>query len=223
MSSPAPTPPHPILPVHDGEAFEVGRIFCIGRNYAAHAAEMGMPAEPLFFMKPPSALAAPTSVPYPANTKRLDHEIELVLALGAGGRPQTDDEARALIYAYAVGVDLTRRDVQGRLKNAGSPWEEAKGFDGSAPVGPLQRAEDVGHPRAGRIWLSVDGETRQDGRIEDMILSPEALIVALARTWKLAPGDLIFTGTPEGVGPLASGARVEGGVEGVGEITFEVA
>lgn len=194
------------------------RIFCVGRNYAAHAAEMNAAAEPVFFMKPASALAAPEDCVYPPDTERLDHEIELVVALGADGAPGDEDAARALIAGYAVGVDLTRRDVQAALKAKGAPWEAAKAFDGSAPVGPVRPVSEIGHPRAGRIWFEVDGEPRQDGDLADMILSPEALLVMLARTWRLRAGDLVFTGTPAGVGPIPRGGVGRGGVAGVGEI-----
>lgn len=198
--------------------YPVGRVFCVGRNYAAHAREMGAAAKPIFFMKPASAVIAPADAAFPPHTEQLDHEIELVVAVGAEGAPTTPDDARALICGYAVGVDLTRRDVQSQLKAKSAPWEVAKAFDGSAPVGPIRSVADIGHPRAGRIWFSVGDETRQDGDLSEMLLSPEDLLITLARTWRLQPGDLVFTGTPAGVGPIGRGQVGRGGVEGVGEI-----
>ncbi len=227
MDTPSPTPPQPPLPIAGGDAtFTAGRVFCVGRNYAEHVKEMGGPGEPIFFMKPASSLVAVgdggAEIPYPAETERFDHEIELVVALGAGGRPASEADARALIYGYGVGIDLTRRDAQFRLKEEGSPWEAAKAFDASAPVSALRPAHAIGHPRRARIWLEVDGAIRQDADLADMTLSPEALLVALARTWALRPGDVVFTGTPAGVGPLAPGQLARGGVDGVGEIAIRI-
>lgn len=213
----APAPPAvPILGASD--RFAVGRVFCVGRNYADHAKEMGAPAEPIFFMKPASSVVTDPAAPYPADTAQVDHEVELVLALGAGGRPATADAASALIYGYAAGVDLTRRDVQAKAKAAGQPWEAAKAFDASAPIGPIRRRRPGETLSAGRIHLTVNDETRQDADLADMILDPGALLVALARVWTLAPGDLVFTGTPAGVGPIAVGDRVVGVIEDVGEV-----
>lgn len=218
-----PTPPQPTLAI-DGsrEPFVVGRIFCVGRNYEAHVKEMGSPGDPIFFMKPASCLMPEGDIPYPSDTARFDHEIELVLAIGAGGKPKTEAEARAAIFGYAVGIDLTRRDAQFKLKDEGSPWEACKAFDASAPVALIRPAESVGHPRKGRIWIEVDGAMKQDADIADMTLSPEALLVALGKTWALRPGDLVFTGTPAGVGPIARGQSVRGGVDGLGEIRIKV-
>jgi fumarylpyruvate hydrolase len=224
MRTPSPTPPQPRLPIAGrGQSFVAGRVFCVGRNYAAHVKEMGSVAEAIFFMKPVSALMTPGEVPYPPETERFDHEIELVIALGGAGRPRNAEAARALIFGYAVGIDLTRRDVQFQLKDEGNPWEACKAFDASAPLGAIQPADTIGHPREGRIWLSVDGELRQDADLADMLLGPEALIMALARTWELQPGDVIFTGTPAGVGPMVPGQIAKGGVDGVGEIEIRVA
>lgn len=217
-------PPPPSLAIAGSDArCPVARIFCVGRNYAAHAAEMSMPAEPVFFMKPASALVPGGGpAPYPADTERLDHEVELALIVGAAGAPRTEDEARALVFGYAAALDLTRRDAQARAKAGGEPWDAAKGFDASAPVSQVRPAAEIGHPRAGRIWFEVDGEMRQDADLSEMILSPEAMLVALARQWRLAPGDLVLTGTPAGVGPMARGARGRGGIDGVGEIAVEI-
>lgn len=216
-------PARPVLPVAAGGGFPVTRIFCVGRNYAEHAAEMGAAPEPIFFMKPAeAAVFAEADVPYPPETERLDHEVELVVALGAGGRPKDEAAARGMIFGYAVGADMTRRDVQSAAKAKGGPWEAAKAFDGAAAVERIHPAAEIGHPRRGRIWFSVDGETRQTGDLSDMILSPEALLVSLARFWSLQPGDLVFTGTPAGVGPITPGQLGRGGIEGVGEMTLRL-
>jgi len=190
--------------------FPVRRIFCVGRNYPEHAREMGasdLRAPPFFFMKPPDAVVASGSVvPFPARTANLQHEVELVVALGE----------RREIFGYAVGNDLTRRDVQALAKKEGRPWDTAKGFDHSAPVSPIARAADIGHPARGRIWLEVNGALRQEGDIADMIQSVPEIIAELSTWFALAAGDLVFTGTPEGVGSLNPGDRVRGGVDGVG-------
>ncbi len=213
--------------------FPVGRVFCIGRNYDAHAKEMDAPARPVIFMKPPTAVRglpaaradahALTDIPRPPDPGRLDHEVELVIAIGPHNQPVVDDAcARAAIFGYATGVDLTRRDAQTAAKNAGEPWEAAKAFDASAPVGPLALAADVGHPRSGGVWCDVNGVRRQDGDLADMLLAPEALLAALAATWPLQAGDLVFTGTPAGVGPLAAGDVVGAGVAGLEAIAFRM-
>lgn len=213
LFDPPPTPSLPIL--GDARRFPVRRILCVGRNYAAHAREMGADPDreaPFFFSKPADALAPEGGrVPYPSATTDLHHEVELVAAVGADAR----------IVGWAVGVDLTRRDLQAQAKAAGRPWDAAKGFDASAPVGPLTPADRVGEP-AGRIRLLVDGEVRQDADLSDMIWSPQEVLAKAAELWRLQPGDLIFTGTPEGVGPLRRGARVEASIEGLEPLTFEV-
>ena len=190
--------------------FPVRRIFCVGRNYPEHAREMGawdLRARPFFFMKPPDAVVASGSVvPFPARTADLQHEVELVVALGG----------RREIFGYAVGNDLTRRDVQSLAKKEGRPWDTAKGFDHSAPISPIARAADIGHPARGRIWLEVNGALRQEGDIGDMIRSVPEIIGELSTWFALAAGDLVFTGTPAGVGSLNPGDRVRGGVDGVG-------
>jgi fumarylpyruvate hydrolase len=219
----SPTPPQPTVAI-DGrrETFTVGRVFCVGRNYAAHVKEMNSVNEAIFFMKPASCVEPPGNIPYPPDTTRFDHEIELVIALGQGGRPKTDAQARALIYGYAVGIDLTRRDAQFKLKDEGSPWEACKAFDHSAPIAPIRTADAVGHPREGRIWIEVAGQMKQDADIAEMTLSPEELLIQLARQWALRPGDIVFTGTPAGVGPIAKGQTVRGGIDGLGEIQITV-
>jgi fumarylpyruvate hydrolase len=205
----------------------VRRIYCVGRNYAEHAREMGgdpRNVTPYFFDKPADALVADGGiVPYPSLTAELHHEAELVLAIGAGGRDIAVENARDFIIGYAAGIDLTRRDVQAAARQAGKPWTLAKGFDYAAPVGAVALAEAIGHPRKARIALTVNGETRQDADIADMVWSPDEIVAALSREIVLAPGDLIFTGTPAGVGPLVPGDTVAASVEGVGTLTVSIA
>ena len=193
------------------------RIFCVGRNYPEHAREMGasdVRAPPFFFAKPADAvMPSGSAVPYPTRTADFHHEVELVVAL-AGPRE---------ILGYAVGDDLTRRDVQAESKKAGKPWDTAKGFDHSAPVSAIARAADIGHPARGRIWLEVNGRLRQEGDIADMIWAVPEVLAELATWFELKAGDLVFTGTPAGVGPLVPGDRVRGGVDGVGILEHSVA
>ena len=207
--------------------FPVRRIYCVGRNYAEHAREMGAdPARepPVFFMKPADALLpSGCDVPYPPRTADLHHEIELVVALAAGGRDVAVADALRLVFGYAVGNDLTRRDLQAAAKKAGGPWDVAKGFDGAAPVSPIRPAGEIGHVASGRIWLEVNGVLRQQADIADMIWSVAEVIAELSSLWTLAAGDLVFTGTPAGVGPLLPGDRVRGGVDGVGVLEHGVA
>ena len=211
-------PPQPAVPVEGGGLFPVRRIWCVGRNYAAHAREMGHDdREPPFFFSKPADAVVPGGgdIVYPPDTADLHYEVELVLAIGEGGR---DIEARAAVdhvWGYAVGLDLTRRDRQAEAKNAGRPWDLAKGFDRSAPISEIQPVSAGGHVRSGRILLSVDGQVRQDADVADMTWSPAEIIAALSRSVELAPGDLIFTGTPEGVGPLGRGQLVTASVEGL--------
>lgn len=190
--------------------FPVHRIYCVGRNYPEHAREMGatdVRAPPFFFTKPADAVVESGSVvPYPRRTDNLHHEVELVVAL-AGPRE---------IYGYAVGNDLTRRDAQAKLKETGKPWDVAKGFDFSAPVSAIAPASAIGHPAHGRIWLEVNGSLRQDGNIADMIWPVPEMLAELAGWFELAAGDLVFTGTPAGVGRLEPGDRVRAGVDGIG-------
>lgn len=217
-------PARPAVPmVGEAAAFPVRRILCVGRNYAAHRREMGGDDRdpPFFFAKPADAIAPPgAAVPYPPKTANLHHEIELVAALGAGSAEVSPGEALRLVLGYAVGVDLTRRDLQNAAKDKGQPWDAAKGFDGSAPISPIRRWQ--GAPPQGRIWLSVNGHVRQDARVADMIWNVAEIVAEASKLWRLEAGDLIYTGTPEGVGPLVRGDRVRGGVDGVGEIEFQV-
>ncbi len=216
-------PPQSVVPVAgDGGFFPVRRVFCVGRNYADHAREMGHDATrepPFFFMKPADALViAGADTPYPPATADLHHEIELVVAIGAEARAVSADEALARVWGYAVGIDLTRRDLQAEAKKLSRPWEMAKGFDASAPIGDLVPAATIGHPSAGRISLSVNGTLRQEGDISDMIWPVPEAIAYLSGLVTLMPGDLIFTGTPAGVGAVGRGDRLEGAVAGVGSI-----
>jgi fumarylpyruvate hydrolase len=208
--------------------FPVRRIFCIGRNYAAHAREMGgaVDAEaPILFCKPADTVVPDgATIPYPSLTHDLHHEVELVAAIGTGGRDI--DPARALdhVFGYAAGLDLTRRDLQSELRRNGKPWDWAKGFDDSAPVGTLRTVADIGgHPTRGRITLHVDGALRQDGDLADMVTSTADMIALISRGVALRPGDLVFTGTPSGVGPLARGQTARGEIEGVGTVTLTIA
>ena len=222
-----PAPELPSLAVAGSQArFPVRRIFCVGRNYAAHAREMGKDPErepPFFFSKPADTVVpSGAKVPYPSMTQNLHYEIELVVAIGEGGA--NIPEARALdhVYGYAVGIDLTRRDLQAEAKEMGRPWDVAKGFDCSAPCTAVHPTAEIGHPASGRIWLNVGDEPRQSGDLAELIWSVPELTSILSRYFRLMPGDLIFTGTPAGVGAVAAGERLTGGVEGVDEITVEI-
>jgi fumarylpyruvate hydrolase len=202
-----------------GQRFPVHRIYCVGRNYAAHAREMGMDPErepPFFFSKPADAVVpngAP--VPYPPRTGNLHHEIELVVAIGTGGRDIPLASALAHVFGYAVGNDLTRRDLQFAAREKGQPWDVSKGFDRSAPVTAIRRAAEVGHPERGRIWIEVNGELRQQADLSEMIWSVPEIVAELSTLFDLAPGDLIFTGTPAGVGPVQRGDSLVGGIDGL--------
>lgn len=204
------------------DRFPVRRIFCVGRNYAEHAREMGGAPDrepPFFFSKPADALVeANADIAMPPRTANLHHEIELVVALGSGGRDIAQDGAVETIFGYAVGNDLTRRDLQADAKAAGRPWDMAKGFDASAVISPIRRAEEIGHPAKARIWLTVNGEARQEGDIADMIWPVADIVAELSTYVELKAGDLIYSGTPAGVGRIVAGDLVEGGVEGVGTI-----
>ena len=223
-----PAAPRPAVEVAGSELqFPVRRIFCVGRNYAEHAREMGMSGErvlPFFFTKPADAVMPNGSdVPYPSHTSNLHHEIELVVALSGGGGNVGVAAASSLVFGYAVGNDLTRRDQQGAARDLGRPWDVAKGFDHCAPVSPIVPVAKAGHPVAGRIWLEVNGHLRQQGDISDMIWKVPEIIAELSTWFELTPGDLIFTGTPAGVGPLVPGDRVHGGVDGVGVLEHGIA
>ncbi|MGA0705960.1 MAG: fumarylacetoacetate hydrolase family protein [Steroidobacteraceae bacterium] len=207
--------------------FPVRRIFCVGRNYADHVREMGGDPSrepPVFFTKPADAVVQPArSVPYPPRTEDLHHEVELVVALGAGGANIDPQQALGCVVGYAVGNDLTRRDLQAVARKAGAPWDMAKGFDCSAPLGEIHPSSEVGHPASGRIWLAVNGVLRQESDLASMIWSVPEIIAELSTYVALRPGDLIFTGTPEGVGPLRPGDRVTAGIDGLGGLDHLIA
>ncbi|HEY5105414.1 MAG TPA: fumarylacetoacetate hydrolase family protein [Caulobacteraceae bacterium] len=217
-------PAQPAAPVvGTDKLFPIRRILCVGRNYAAHRREMGGDDRdpPFFFAKPADAVVEPgISVAYPVATADFHHEIELVVAIGSGGTDVAVDDALRLIFGYAVGVDLTRRDLQSAARAKGQPWEAAKGFDASAPVSAIRPAQ--GPPPQGRIALKVNGVMRQEALIADMIWNVAEIVAQASRLWRLEAGDLIFTGTPEGVGPLVRGDRVEGEIETVGALNFAV-
>jgi fumarylpyruvate hydrolase len=215
-------PTQPVVPVAGGGFFPVRRVFCVGRNYAEHAREMGHDPSrepPFFFTKPADALViSGDDTPYPPATSDLHHEIELVVAIGKEATAVTADAANGHIWGYAAGIDLTRRDLQAEAKKMGRPWDMAKGFDASAPIGDLAPASRIGHPENGRITLAVNGTRRQDGNIHDLIWSVPEAIAYLSSLVTLMPGDLIFTGTPAGVAAVVRGDRLEGEIEGIGTV-----
>lgn len=221
-------PETPAVPVKgQDEAFPARRIYCVGRNYAAHAREMGSNPErepPFFFTKPASALVPNNAtIPYPPRTANLHHEIELVVALHKGGKNIPVANALEHVFGYAVGNDLTRRDLQADAKDKGRPWDTAKAFDHSAPITAITPVSMCGHFAAGKIWLRVNGETRQQADIAELIWSVPEVIAELSTLFELAPGDLIYTGTPAGVSAVKSGDRIEGGVDGLDTLVTTIA
>jgi fumarylpyruvate hydrolase len=218
---PLPTPPS-VAVEGDAARFPVRRIFCVGRNYAAHTREMGRDPErekPFFFYKPSDAIVENGStVSYPPETKNLHYEIELVVAIGKEGFNVTRENAEALIFGYAVGIDFTRRDLQFEARDNGRPWDWGKGFDRSAPITALKKAAATGHPKSARIWLAVNGTVKQDSNITELVWSVPELIATISRSMVLKPGDLIYTGTPAGVSAVVAGDVITGGVDGIGEI-----
>ncbi len=220
-------PPHaiPTVPVEGSDAvFPVRRILCVGRNYAAHRREMGGDDRdpPFFFAKPADAVAPlAAEIAYPSATNDLHHEIELVVALKAGGANLSIEQALASVFGYAVGVDLTRRDLQAAAKAKGQPWEAAKGFDQSAPISAIRVMEAPAAEAA--VTLSVNGQARQHGLVGDMIWNIGEVIAKASELWTLAAGDLIFTGTPEGVAAIVRGDKIVGEIEGVGRLEFTLA
>jgi fumarylpyruvate hydrolase len=219
-------PPITAVPVSGGGLFPVRRVYCVGRNYAEHAREMGHDPSrepPFFFSKPADALVTGSAdTPYPARTQDLHHEIELVVAIGEGGKDIAAADALAHVWGYAVGIDLTQRDMQAEAKKAGRPWDFAKGFDFSGPIGEIVPAERIGHPDKGRISLRVNGEVRQQADLADLIWSVPETIAHLSSHIALKAGDLVFTGTPAGVAAVGRGDLLEGDVEGVGTVSTRI-
>jgi fumarylpyruvate hydrolase len=208
------------------DVFPVHRIYCVGQNYANHAREMGANPEreaPFFFSKPADAVCAEgTRLPFPLATENLHHEIELVIAIGKKGTNILTEEALDYVFGYAVGLDLTRRDLQSEAKKKGRPWSTAKGFDNSAPCSVVHSVSEVGHFEHGKITLSINGELRQQGDISDMIWSVAEVVSSLSGFFELCPGDLIYTGTPAGVGPLKKGDKLEGEVENLAKLNITI-
>ncbi len=214
------------LPINgSGELFPVRRVYCIGRNYAAHAVEMGHDPDrepPFFFQKNPNNLDTSGEFPYPANTSDVHHEIEMAVALKSGGINIPIEEALDHVYGYGVSLDMTRRDLQGQAKKMGRPWEIGKAFERSAPIGPIFPASEVGHPDQGHVEFKVNGETRQEGDLNQMIWKVPEMISYLSDYFELASGDVILSGTPAGVGPVNKGDDLEASVEGVGVLKVKV-
>jgi len=226
MSYAIPVPAITTVPVVGGDPFPVRRIYCVGRNYAAHAREMGHDPNreaPFFFMKPTDSIVPTDSaIAYPSQTSDYQHEIELVVALSKGGRDIPVEQALTLVFGYAVGLDMTRRDLQSQAKKLARPWDMAKGFDHSAPCAPLVPASQFGHPDKGAIWLKVNGEVRQQGDLSDLIWDVAETISYLSGLVELFPGDLIYTGTPEGVGAVVKGDRLHGHVDGLPDLNISI-
>jgi fumarylpyruvate hydrolase len=224
------TPPAPVsAPVAGGGSFPVHRIYCVGRNYAEHAQEMGFTGRepPFFFLKPadavvPVANGATGEIDYPTLTANFHHEIELVVAIGTGGRNIKAADAAAHIWGYAVGLDMTRRDLQGEMKKQGRPWCIGKAFDQSAPIGPIVPKSTCGELTSGAITLAVNGTVKQKGDLKELIWNVNETIEALSAAWELQPGDLIYTGTPAGVGAVVRGDVMTGFVQGLGTLTVAV-
>ncbi|WP_347312537.1 fumarylacetoacetate hydrolase family protein [Defluviimonas sp. SAOS-178_SWC] len=220
-----PAPDVASIAVSGGGAFPVRRIYCIGRNYAAHAVEMGHDPDrepPFFFQKNSSNLDSSGEFPYPDKTSDVHHEIELVVALKSGGTNIPLDQALDHVWGYGIGLDMTRRDLQGEAKKLGRPWEIGKAFERSAPVGPLHPVTETGHLSEGRIELKINGEVRQEGDLNQMIWKVPEMISYLSDYFELAPGDIIMSGTPSGVGPVVRGDTMEASIAGLGSLTVKV-
>jgi fumarylpyruvate hydrolase len=227
MDTVIPPPPLAYLPVRGTSAvFPVHRIYCVGRNYAAHAIEMGHDPtreEPFFFQKNPDNLVIDGGdFPYPDKSSDVHHEIEMVVALARGGTNIPVGNALDCVYGYAVGLDMTRRDLQGECKKAGRPWEIGKAFEHSAPCSELVPAAEIGHPAEGAIWLKVGGEVRQEGDLNQLIWKVPEMIAFLSGLFELKPGDLIMSGTPSGVGKVERGDLLEGHIDRVGDLRVKV-
>lgn len=221
-----PAPPVSVEVSGTDARFPVNRIFCVGRNYAAHVREMGFDPEreaPCYFTKASCCIAASGSeIPYPPASANYHHEIELVAAVGKAGFELAVDEALSIVYGYACGLDMTRRDLQVASRESKGPWDIGKDFENSAIISPIRPAAEIGHPSSGRIQLSVNGERRQDSDLDKLIWSVPEIVSHLSRFYRLEPGDLIYTGTPDGVGPVEPGDRITGSVAAVGEITLTI-
>jgi len=206
--------------------FPVGRVFCVGRNYAAHVREMGFDPdrdEPCYFTKSNiSIVSSGSAIPYPPGTENYHHEIELVVAIDKPGFELAVDDALSIVFGYAGGLDMTRRDLQIASRDNKGPWDIGKDFENAAVIGAIRPAVDIGHPSSGRISLSVNGEIRQDCNLSHLIWSVPEVIAHLSRFYRLAPGDLIYTGTPDGVGPVSSGDTIAGEIEDVGNIQLQI-
>jgi fumarylpyruvate hydrolase len=229
MSVVVPAPVPVTVPVAGGGAWPVRRIYCVGRNYEEHAKEMGFTGRepPFFFMKPADAIVVVAegetgTIPYPAGTRNLHYEIELVAAIGTGGANIAAADAMGHVWGYAVGLDMTRRDLQGEAKKQGRPWEIGKAFDQSAPIGPIVPAARAGDATAAQIELKVNGAVKQSSTTAKLIWNIAETIEHLSSYWRLEPGDLIYTGTPEGVGAVGSGDLMEGSVAGVGTLKVRI-
>ena len=213
------------IPIARGGLFAVRRIYCVGRNYAEHIREMGNDERdpPFFFAKPADAVVVGgASIPYPTQTKDFQHEVELIVAIGKDGSDIAVESALEHVYGYAVGLDMTRRDLQAVAKKAGRPWEMAKAFDHSAPIGTIEPASAIGHPASGVITLKVNGEVRQTGDLGDQIWTVSEAIAYLSQFVTLKAGDLIMTGTPAGVSAVVAGDVLEGTIEGVGTVKTSI-
>jgi fumarylpyruvate hydrolase len=220
-----PAPQIPSIPVSGGGAFPVRRVYCIGRNYAAHAVEMGHDPDrepPFFFQKNPNNLDTTGEFPYPAHSSDVHHEVELLVALKSGGTDIAIADALNHVWGYGVCLDMTRRDLQGEAKKLGRPWEIGKAFERSGPVGPLHPVSEVGHPDHGRIELKVNGALRQEGDLNQMIWKVPEMISYLSEYFDLQAGDVIMAGTPSGVGPVVRGDRMEASIEGLGKLVVNV-
>jgi fumarylpyruvate hydrolase len=221
-----PAPVQPALPVAGtSQSFPVRRIWCVGRNYLEHIREMGNDERqpPFFFAKHADMIVQDgATIPYPSLTKDFQHEVELVVALKSGGANIATDKALDHVYGYAVGIDLTRRDLQMASRKKEQPWEIGKSFDASAPCGALHPASAIGHPAKGRIWLSVNGTQKQNGDLSEMIWNVAEIIAKLSQQVALGAGDIIMTGTPAGVGPLQSGDKIECGIDGIGTLKVAI-
>ncbi|MDW5313368.1 fumarylacetoacetate hydrolase family protein [Rhizobium sp. PL01] len=226
MTTVIPLPAPVLLPVLNSEqTFPVRRVYCVGRNYAAHAIEMGHDPDrepPFFFQKNPDNLVHAAEFPYPPLSTDVHHEVELVIALKRGGNAIDAADALDCVYGYAVGIDFTRRDLQAQAKSSGKPWAAAKAFEHSAPVSQIVPAQAIGHPADGNIWLKINGETKQQGDLNQMIWKTPEIIAELSKLFTLAAGDIIMTGTPSGVGPVSRGDTVSCGIDGVATMTVTV-